>query len=128
VTPTKTYQRPLPRTWWLRKPTYFRFMMRELTSVFVSGYAIFLLVLTTRARDFASFEPFFEALHTPSSIVLHLLVLAAVLFHSITWTGLLPQVVVLWRGEERVPPRLIAAVNYLAWLVMSGIVAWLVLR
>jgi fumarate reductase subunit C len=128
VTPTKTYLRPLPRTWWLRKPVYFLFMVRELSSVAVLGYAIFLVVLVARAGDAASFERFFQTLQSPWSVALHLAALALVLLHSITWIGLLPKVVVLWRGEDRIPPRLIAGVNYVAWLVLSAVVAWLVLR
>jgi fumarate reductase subunit C len=51
-----------------------------------------------------------------------------VLFHTITWISLTPKVLVLWRGDERVDPTLIAASNYLAWLVVSGVVAWVALR
>jgi fumarate reductase subunit C len=124
----REYVRPLPRSWWLRKPTYVLFMVRELTSVFVLGYAVFLLVLVARADDPASFQRLFETLQSPWSVALHLVALAMVLFHAVTWIGLTPKVLVLWRGEERVSPRLIAGVNYLAWLVVSGLVVWLVLR
>ena len=36
------YYPKLPTTWWLKNPRYFRFMIREVTSVFI---AIFLVVL-----------------------------------------------------------------------------------
>jgi fumarate reductase subunit C len=122
------YVRPLPKSWWLRKPTYFAFMVRELTSVFVAGYAVFLLVLVRWAADLEAFGRFFRALRSPWSVALHLVGLAMVLFHTITWINLTPKVLVLWRGEERVSPALIAASNYLAWLVVSGVVAWVALR
>ena len=115
------YVRRMPRTWWLRKRSYTLFMVRELTSVFVLGYAIFLLVLVARAGDEGSFERLYQGLQSPWSVVLHLVALALVLFHSVTWIGLTPKVLVLWRGEDRVSPRLIAAVNYLAWLVVSAV-------
>ena len=57
-----------------------------------------------------------------------LLWISMVLFHSITWIALVPKVLVIWRGDERVNPRLIAGAHYAAWLVVSGIVAWVVLR
>ncbi|MGH8936780.1 MAG: fumarate reductase subunit C [Acidimicrobiia bacterium] len=122
------YLRPLSKSWWLRKPIYFAFMMRELTSVFVAGYAVFLLVLVGWAADAGSFGRFFQALRSPWSVALHLVVLAMALFHTITWINLTPKVLVLWRGEEQVSPALIAASNYLAWLVVSGLVAWVALR
>ena len=31
---------------------------------------------------------------------------------------------VIFRGEEKVSPALIAGVNYLGWVVISGIVFW----
>lgn len=124
----RAYTRALPRSWWLRKRTYFLFMVRELTSVFVFGYAVFLLVLVAGAGHAAAFERLFQWLQSPWSIALHAIALVMVLFHSITWIGLTPKVLVLWRGEERVSPRLIAAVNYIAWLAISVVVAWVALR
>ena len=41
---SKEYIRPMPATWWLTRKTYFLFMVRELTCVFVGGYLVFLLV------------------------------------------------------------------------------------
>lgn len=122
------YVRPLPRDWWLRKPTYLAFMVRELTSVFVAAYAVFLLVLVWRADRAEALHGVVEALRTPWSVALHLVALAAVLFHAVTWINLLPKVLVLWRGDQQVNPALIAGANYLAWLVVSGVVAWLALR
>ena len=71
-TKSKEYIRPMPATWWLRRKTYFLFMVRELTSVFVGGYAVFLLVLVWRAQDAQSFSAFVEGLKGSLSIVLHL--------------------------------------------------------
>ena len=120
--------RPLPRNWWLQKRTYFTFMVREFTSVFVAGYAVFLLVMLWRADDPSTFSGVFDALHSPSSVVVHVIVLAGVLFHTVTWINLTPKVLVLFRDDEQISPALIAASNYIAWLVLSGLVAWLVLR
>ncbi len=124
----KEYVRSVQATWWLRKGTYFLFMLRELTSVFVAAYVVFLLMLVARAQDAQSFAPFFDGLKSRWSIAFHLVTLAMVLYHSVTWINLTPKVMVLWRGEERVSPVLIAASNYFAWLIVSGLVAWIVLR
>jgi fumarate reductase subunit C len=114
--------------WWLRKRTYLVFMLRELTSVFVVAYALFLMVVIWRADDPGSFSGLFDALDSPVSLVLHAIVLAALLFHSITWINLTPKVLVLWRDDEQVDPRLIAGANYLGWAVASAVLAWLVLK
>jgi fumarate reductase subunit C len=39
--PAKLYHRKMPATWWLTKWSYFLFMLRELSSVFI---AVFLVV------------------------------------------------------------------------------------
>jgi fumarate reductase subunit C len=118
-TKTKEYVRPIPATWWLSRPAYTKFMVRELTSAFLAGYAVFLVILVRDARDEAAFSGLFNALKSPVSIVLHLIVLAFALFHSITFFDLTPRVLRAHRGEERVPDRAIAGAHYAAWLVLS---------
>ncbi len=122
------YVRKLPATWWLRKPTYLLFMLRELTAVFVVAYAIFLMVTIGRSDEVGSFAGLFDALDSPLGLVVHLIVLAVLLFHTITWINLTPKVVVLFRDDEQVDPRLVAGANYVGWVVASVVVAWLVLR
>jgi fumarate reductase subunit C len=103
-------------------------MIRELTSVFVAGYCIFLLVLVYKLTQGAdAYGNFMAALKSPSSVALHLITLAFVLYHTITWFNLTPKILVLYRGEERVPQGLVAGTFYAGWVVVSVIVAWLVL-
>ncbi len=118
-TKTKEYIRPMPANWWMKKKTYVLFIVRELTCVFVGGYALFLLVLVAR-RD----EPqaFVAWLNSPFLIVLQIIALPMVLYHSITWINLTPKVMVVWRGEERVSPLLIAGANYVAWAIISIVI------
>src|SRR5262245_9459770 len=115
----KDYVRPMPATWWLKNRHLTLFMVRELTSVFVAGYAVFLLVLHYRYRQRGdAFHSMFEALKSPASIALHLLALVFVVYHSVTWFNLTPKAIVLWRGEERVSPVLIAGAHYALWVVV----------
>jgi len=123
-----TYHRPVSNTWWLKRKTYILFMIRELTSVFVAGYCIFLLVLVynlTQGAD--AYGDFMAALKSPISVALHLITLIFVLYHTITWFNLTPKILVLYRGEERIPEGLVAGTFYVGWVVVSVIVAWLVL-
>lgn len=124
---SKEYVRPFPADWWLKKRSYTMFIVRELTCVFVGGYAAFLLVLVSRARSEGDFARFFELLQSPVSVVLHLIALAMVVFHTVTWLNVTPKVIVVWRGEQRVPGALIAGGHYVLWFAASAIVAWLAL-
>ena len=123
-----TYLRPVPNTWWLKRKPYILFMIRELTSVFVAGYCIFLLVLVYKlAQGADTYGNLMVALKSPSSVALHLITLAFVLYHTITWFNLTPKILVLYRGEERIPQGLVAGTFYIGWVVVSVIIAWLVL-
>lgn len=124
---TEELTRPLPRTWWLRQAPYLRFMIRELTSVVVFAYALLLIWALWSAADSASFSMFLAFLSGPMSIGLHVVVLVLALYHTWTWIALTPKVMVLWKEDEQVEPDLIAGVTALAFLVISGVVVWLVL-
>jgi fumarate reductase subunit C len=123
-TKSKEYIRPMPSNWWLKRRSYFLFMVRELTCVFVGGYALFLVILASRLGDQQAFG---ELLGNPWVIALQVVSLPMVLYHTVTWLNLTPQVLVVWRGETRVSPFLIAGVHYLAWFGVSVVVLWIVL-
>ncbi len=63
----KPYVRPISNTWWLEKPEYTLYMLRELTSVFVGGYAVVMLVgLRRLSEGQAAYEAFLAALREES--------------------------------------------------------------
>jgi fumarate reductase subunit C len=115
-------------TWWLSKRNYLLFMLRELTSVFIAAFLILYLVQLARLSQGAeAYAAFLSGLASPGWIIFHLLVLVAALYHSITFFNLTPKIVVVRRGEERVPPIVIAGSHYVAWLVISVIILLIVL-
>ena len=123
---SKEYIRPIPATWWLKKRSYTLFMVRELTAVFVAGYALFLLfVLFKATQGEVAFNAFVEVLKSPISIILHVCALIMALYHTITFFNLSGAVMRVWRGEERVPPLAIVAPNYIAWAVVSAAIVWI---
>ncbi|MGH7419643.1 MAG: fumarate reductase subunit C, partial [Candidatus Rokuibacteriota bacterium] len=67
-------------------------------------------------------------LTTPGMAVFHLVALAAVLYHSITWFALSPKALVVRLGDRRVPARIVVGANYAAWIASSVIVAAILLR
>lgn len=118
----------MPTDWWLRKRVYLLFMVRELTSVFVAAYCVFLLFGLWRLR--AGEDPwngFLSGLHSPWSMGFHLIALAMALYHTVTFLNLAPKVLVLRRGEEKIPAFFIAGAHYVAWIVVSGALVWTIL-
>lgn len=127
-TKTREYVRTLPTTWWLKRKTYFLFMVRELTCVAVGGSAVLLLILAASAHDPHSFHSVFTWMkESRVSTALHAVAFPIVMYHTVTWFHLTPKAMVVWRGEEKLNPRLIVGSNYAVWIVVSILVAWILL-
>lgn len=125
----KTYYRPTEFNWWLTNRTYFFFVVRELTSVLIAAYMVFLLVLLRRlAAGPEAYAAYLRFLGSPGMLLFHLVALAAALYHSITWFRLAPMAITLRVRGRRVPGASVVAANYAAWLAVSLVVAWIVLR
>ena len=93
----KTYTRSMSR-WWLRRPNYKWYLIREATSVLVVAYALFLLLGLSRLADSPeAFAAWLAVLQSPVSMALHLLALVGFAYHAWTWFGLLPQTMPLLR-------------------------------
>jgi fumarate reductase subunit C len=123
------YQRPVQFFWWLERRSYVVFVLRELSSVFVAWFVVFLLLLVNAISDgAASYERFLDWSGQWWVVAINVIAFLFVLLHTVTWFGLAPRAMVIKAGGRRVPPRLIVAAHYLAWLTLSAVVAWLVLR
>lgn len=125
----RTYRRPVPFFWWLRSRAYTLFVARELTSVFVGGYALVLLLLLRSLADGPeAYAGFLAALRSPAALTFHAVALVAAIYHSITWFRLAPMAVALRVRGRRVPAALILGANLAAWGVLSLALAWVILR
>ena len=114
----------MPATWFLHNRHLVIYALREATAFFVAGYAIFLMVVLAYAnKGRGPFGDFYRAvLGSWTSLILHIVVLAFVIFHSATSFNSMGRVMVIRRGEERVSPALIAEVNYGVWLIVSALI------
>ncbi len=114
--------------WWLSQWSYTKFMLRELSSVFVAYFIVITLVLVHAVgqgrTEYAAFQEFMAH---PFIVLLNGITFLFVLLHTITWFHLTPRAIVLRLGGRRIPDSLMIAPNYVAWLVVSGVVAWFVL-
>ncbi len=124
----KWYRRRIPLVWWKENPAYIKFIVRELTSVCVAYVAIVLLVqVGLLARGVEAYNGFLSWLRSPIMIVIHIFVLLAVLFHTVTWLNLAPKALVVRLRGRRVPDSAILTAHYVGWLSASGLVVWIML-
>ena len=122
-------RRPVSTWWWLRKRTYFVFVMRELSSLFVAWYVLFLLLLVRAVgRSEAAYSDFLDWAASPVIVVINVVGFAFIVLHAVTWFSLTPQALVLQVRGRRVPGWLIIGVQYVGLAVVTAFVWWLVLR
>lgn len=114
--------------WWLTRGSYLMFILRELSSVFVAWFVVFLLLLVRAVgQGDAQYRQFLDWSATLPILTLNIVSLLFVVLHAVTWFNLAPQAMVVRMGSARVPPFLIAASNYAAWIVVSAGLLWLLL-
>ena len=127
MTEVRVYRRPVSTWWWLRKRTYFVFVMRELSSLFVSWWVVYLLLFVAAVgRSDAAYQDFLDWASTPWVVTLNLVAALFLGLHVVTWFNLTPQAVVVRVRGRRVPAALIVASQYAALVVVSAFVLWLV--
>ena len=127
MTDVRTYRRPVSTWWWTRKRSYFVFVMRELSSIFIAWWVFFLLILVgALGRDETSYRDFLDWASTPWVVVVNVVAAAFVVLHTITWFGLTPKAMVVHACGRRVPAGVIIASQYVGLAIVSAFVLWLV--
>jgi len=123
------YRRPVSTWWWLRKRSYFVFVMRELSSIFIAWLVVYLLLLVAAiGRGGAAYSDFLDFAANPAVVVLNIIAFAFVVLHTITWFSLTPKAMDVRLGGRPVPAAAVIASQYVGLLVVSAFVIWLVSR
>src|SRR5690348_9217704 len=124
------WYRPRVSTWWwLSRWPYLKFILREISSVFVAWFVVLLLLqIRALSRGPEAYAAFERCLQNPLVVLLNLITLFFVVFHAITWFNLTPRAMVVRFRGKRVPDLVIAGTNYVAWLAVSLVVAWFLVR
>jgi len=112
--------------WWLKRRAYLSFITRELSSIFIAWFVVYLLLLVRAvSRGDASYQQFLAWSRHPVVMVLNVVTLFFVVFHAVTWFNLAPRAMVVHLGKKRLPPSLISLSNYGAWVAATALVLWL---
>lgn len=123
---SRPYLRAQPRHWWAHSP-YRAYTIRELTGGALAIYAAILLAgLVCLARGPAAFEAYRQFLASPLSLSIHLLLLAAAVWHVWTWFQILPKTMpkLVWRGRlirQDVMSRAVTAVAVACSLLLLAL-------
>jgi len=107
----RPYVRPMAG-WWRKNPYFVEYMIHEGSALFVAAYALVLLVgLLCLSQGETAWNGWLSALRSPISIAGHLLLLAAMLYHTWTWFNIMP---------ITLPPIIVAGKRLSASAITSG--------
>ena len=110
--------------WWLHQWSYLKFVLRELSSIFVALFVVItLLQLRALSHGPQAYADFQKWMKSPAVIALNAVSFVFVLFHVVTWFHLAPRAMAVRFAGKRVPELLIVGANYAAWVAISVVVA-----
>ena len=128
-TDLRLYRPRVSTWWWTKKRTYFLFVMRELSSIFIAWFVLYLLLLVNAVgRGEAAYQRFLDWAAAPWVVALNVVALVFVLLHTVTWFNLTPQAMSVRVMDRTVPSFHIIARQYTGLVVVSAFVFWLVTR
>jgi len=123
------YRSRVSTWWWLTRWPYLKFILREISSVFVAWFVVVLLLqIRALSRGPDAYARFQHWLQNPLVLWLNLITLFFVVFHAITWFNLAPSAMAVRFRGKRVPDLFIVGANYAAWAAVSLVVAWFLVR
>ena len=120
----KTYPE-LPRKhlgpgWWLANRNYTVYMMRELTSFFVTAFSlIYIYQIHRLASNPGSYSQYLNIVRNPAMILFSIIALGFTLFHSVTWFYLIGKIQPIKIGRKKTTPFLALGINAILLVVIS---------
>ena len=118
----KTYTRPVTGTWWTRKPFYRWYMLRELSSLFITLYALVLLWgLWRLGQGRAAYEAWRDSMNGSGWLAFHAITFLLVTYHAWTWFKIMPKTL----PRIALPDRAVVILGVSAVLAVSALLLWI---
>ncbi len=117
----RPYIRELSKTgWWLTRPRYIRYMMREISAVFIGIYVVVLIVgLLQLSRGEAAYSEFLATAEGPAGLTFAVFAMLFAIYHTFTWFQVTPKAMPLTLGGKRVPGAFIFAAHCTGFIIVS---------
>ena len=115
--------------WWLGSWPYSKFILRELSSIFVAWTVVLmLLAIAAVERGPQAWTHYLAFMRNPLMVAINVIGFFFVVFHTITWFNLTPHAMAVRIRGLRVPGLMLSGPNYVLWIVISAVVVWLLMR
>lgn len=114
--------------WWIGKGSYFAFIVRELSCLFVGWFVVYLLLLVSAvSQGDATYQQLLAWSATPLILFVNIVSLLSVAFHAVTFFAAAPRAMIVKVGPNTVPGGLVLAGHYAGLAGVSAVVCWLLL-
>lgn len=125
----KPYRPRMSPYWYFERWPYLKFMIRELSCVFVAYFAVMMLLqIHAISNGPMAYARFAACMRGPLTLILNAVALVLIMFHAVTWFALVPRVFIRHLMGPGIPDVVAMLPNYGAWFVASAIVAAFLLR
>lgn len=117
------YHPRMPTAWWFRKWSYFLFLLREMTSVFIAVFLVvylFQIYYITQGAD--AYGDIAGQFTSGGWIAFHVVALIFAVYHSLTWFKTAAVILSPRVGGWVMPPWMVVALHIGAWLAVSAII------
>lgn len=115
---------PARYSWWLRRGRYLRYMMRELSSLFIGIFSVTMVWgLFRLSQGEAAFMAWTNMLWN-YSVGFFMVTFMFALYHSYSWFIVTPKAMPMTIAGKKVAAGIIVAAHLLLWLICS-ILVWL---
>ena len=125
----RPYIRPVSKTtWYLKQSRYRGYMLREITCFLVAFYCVLVMIALAAATnpDPQRWADFIASQQHPAWLVFHAFSLVFfTIYQTVAWFRLAPKAMPLQMGGKVVPPMVIVAAHYAAWVVVSLATMWI---
>jgi len=123
------FRKQLTRGWWLANSHYTAYMIRELTSLFITVFSLLYIyqLSVLASRNTASYASYLNLLKNPFMIGFSIIILAFSLYHSFTWFYLTGKVQPIKLGKRTTTPTQALVANTIILGAISYGVIWLFL-
>ena len=117
-TPPRNYRRKLPATWWLQRPNYVLYMIREFTPIPMAAWLIWFLYQVYKLHN----GTFVIQSISPAFIAFSVVCLFFTLWHAITFLSLSGLIMRVPIGDRVLPPIFVKSAAF-GGMILASVIA-----
>jgi len=119
-------QKPQRFGWWFRQARYTRYMLREVSSLFIGAYTLVLIVgLYRLSQSQVAYESFLANAMGTFGMLFAIVALCFAIYHTYTWFVVTPKAMPIAIAGKRLPGAAIIAGHWAGFFIASALVWWL---